>query len=127
MKSRVALFRGINVGGKNKMPMADLVTTPESIDCRSVNTYIQSGNVVFTSSVKSKRLLTWGLVDAVESQSGFRPRILLLDRKQYETAVEHNPFPEASADPKSLHFFFLSQAIQSLVASQIEFRIGNGR
>lgn len=54
MQTWIALLRGINVGGRNTMPMAALATTLESAGCRSVRTYIQSGNVVFTSSSRSK-------------------------------------------------------------------------
>lgn len=48
----VALLRGINVGGKNRLAMKDLVTIFEDVGCREVRTYIQSGNVVFKGSAE---------------------------------------------------------------------------
>ncbi|MFM9064535.1 MAG: DUF1697 domain-containing protein, partial [Pirellula sp.] len=66
MQTWIALLRGINVGGRNKIPMASLATTLETAGCRSVRTYIQSGNSVFTSYLKSKSILNKRLGDATE-------------------------------------------------------------
>ncbi len=51
MKTYIALFRGINVGGKNTLPMRELVAVLEDLGARNVKTYIQSGNAVFVSLV----------------------------------------------------------------------------
>ncbi|MBT5550728.1 MAG: DUF1697 domain-containing protein, partial [Nitrospina sp.] len=48
MTTWIMLFRGINVGGNNLLPMKDLVEELEEIGCASVKTYIQSGNVIFS-------------------------------------------------------------------------------
>tara|TARA_R110002073_G_scaffold41466_8_gene117082 strand:+ start:4778 stop:5317 length:540 start_codon:yes stop_codon:yes gene_type:complete len=109
----IALIRGINVGGHNKMPMAELRTTLEAAGCCSVRTYIQSGNVVFTSPNQSKRKLVKHLGDAIEDQFGFRPAILLLSKDDFRTAVASNPFLDAIAAAKTLHFFFLDSAPRS--------------
>lgn len=107
MQTWIALLRGINVGGNNKIAMATLRSTLEAAGCRSVRTYIQSGNVIFDCSVKSKRNLSKRIGDAIEEQFGFRPQILLLTHDEFHTAVENNPFPDALDAPKTLHFFFL--------------------
>jgi uncharacterized protein (DUF1697 family) len=52
MSTWVAFLRGINVGGKNSLPMKELVAMLESIGARNVKTYIQSGNAVFQSMEK---------------------------------------------------------------------------
>ena len=52
MKTYIALFRGINVGGKNSLPLKELVSLLEDLGCRNVKTYIQSGNAVFESKEK---------------------------------------------------------------------------
>ncbi|MFM7384965.1 MAG: DUF1697 domain-containing protein [Betaproteobacteria bacterium] len=113
MQTWIALFRGINVGGRNKMPMAALATTLESAGCHSVRTYIQSGNVVFMSSSKSKPNLTKKLGDATEYQFGFRPNILLLTDTDFRSAVANNPFTDAIPQPNTLHFFFLDSKPES--------------
>lgn len=113
MQTWIALLRGINVGGRNKVPMATLAATLHSAGCRSVRTYIQSGNVVFTSSSKSKTNLARRLADATEAQFGFRPDILLLSVADFRSAVEKNPFTDAVREPKTLHFFFLDSKPES--------------
>ena len=66
----VALLRGINVGGRNKVPMAELRTAVEDVGHTDVTTYIQSGNVLFTSS-KPRASLEAGLERALERHFGF--------------------------------------------------------
>ena len=95
------------------MPMAELRTTFESAGCRSVRTYIQSGNVVFASPTKSRQNLSKRLGDAIEEQFGFRPSILLLSLDDFCDAVAKNPFLDAVAEPKTLHFFFLDSVPNS--------------
>ena len=107
MQTWIALFRGINVGGRNKMPMAVLARTLESAGCLSVRTYIQSGNVVFVSSLRSKLNLSKRLEDATEAQFGFRPNIFLQTDTDFRSAITNNPFTDAILEPKTLHFFFL--------------------
>ncbi len=89
------------------MPMAALAKTLESAGCGAVRTYIQSGNVVFKSSLKSKPKLLAQLADATEAKFGFRPSILLLTDSDLHAAVANNPFASAEDESKTLHFFFL--------------------
>ncbi len=107
MQTWVALFRGINVGGKNILPMAKLKLLLPSLNCTKVRTYIQSGNVIFESASKSKANLTKRLLDAVEGEFDFRPKVLLLTAGEFLAAKTKNPFPKAVAEPKTLHFYFL--------------------
>lgn len=93
--------------------MSDLATTFESADCHSVRTYIQSGNVVFSSSSRSKRDLNKKLSNAIEGKFGFRPHVFLLTAADFRDAVAKNPFAESVAEPKSLHFFFLDAIPES--------------
>ena len=55
-KVYLALLRGINVGGKNKVPMAELKACFEELGCKNVRTYIASGNVMFESNKSSAEL-----------------------------------------------------------------------
>ncbi len=110
MKTYVALFRGINVGGNNVLPMKELVDALESIGSRNVKTYIQSGNAVFESQETDASLLSNRISAAIEESHGFEPRVLLLELSEIEKAVEANPFPEAESEPKTLHLCFLASA-----------------
>lgn len=107
METCVALFRGINVGGKNTLPMKELVALLERLGCRSVKTYIQSGNAIFRIDAVGRTGLSRRIGDAVRKNHGFEPRVLLLKPADLERAMAANPFPEADAKPKSLHVFFL--------------------
>lgn len=107
MPTWIALFRGINVGGKNILPMVELKRVLESAGCENIRSYIQSGNLVVSSSTKSKRLLTGKMLKATEESFGFRPNLVLLSVAEFSSAIQNNPFPVAVAAPKTLHFFFL--------------------
>ncbi|MCP4005692.1 MAG: DUF1697 domain-containing protein [bacterium] len=107
MTTWIALFRGINVGGKNILPMAKLKIDLASLGLKNVRTYIQSGNVVFESTAKSASSLAAKIAGRVEKQHGFRPHVLLLSREDLLASIDSNPFPQAVSDPKTLHFSFL--------------------
>lgn len=105
----VALFRGINVGGHNLLPMKGLTAALEEIGCTRVKTYIQSGNVVFRKSDSKAPQLAKLIGRTVFEKCGFEPKVLLLTVEELEKAAKLNPFPAAEADPKSLHLLFLAE------------------
>jgi uncharacterized protein (DUF1697 family) len=108
MKTYVALFRGINVGGNNVLPMKNLVALLENIGSKNVKTYIQSGNAVFEHEEENASLLSSKIGTTIENSHGFKPQVLLLGLEDIERAVGSNPFPEAESEPRSLHIFFLA-------------------
>ncbi|TWT50641.1 hypothetical protein Pla22_33840 [Rubripirellula amarantea] len=131
MPTWIALFRGINVGGHNRLPMVDLAHTLEVTGLRSVRTYIQSGNVIFESSSTSKRNIAKQLSDAVEDSFKFRPGVLVLSGDELSAAIDRNPYTEATVDPKTLHFYFLEtvpdlppdEAISKMAKSTERYRL----
>ena len=108
MKTWVALLRGINVVGRRTLLMKDLAAIFERGGFESVRTYIQSGNVVFESARGSARTLAAEIGELILKKSGFRPHVIVLSVAELERAVRGNPFPQADADHRSLHLFFLS-------------------
>ena len=108
MKTWIALLRGINVVGRRTLLMKDLAAIFERGGFESVRTYIQSGNVVFESERGSARTLAAEIGELILRKSGFRPHVIVLSVAELERAVRGNPFPQADADHKSLHLFFLS-------------------
>lgn len=108
MKTFLGLFRGINVGGKNKLLMKDLVALMEDAGLENVGTYIQSGNVVFQSDESDAAGLAAKIQAAIQVRHGLNPELILLDQAQVDRAIAENPFPEADAEPKSVHLSFLS-------------------
>jgi uncharacterized protein (DUF1697 family) len=109
MKTYIALFRGINVGGSHLLPMKDLTLLLEQNGCVDVHTYIQSGNVILRSAIADPSHLAKQVAAAVSRRHGFEPRVLVLTPSDLEQAAEGNPFPEAEDHPKNLHLFFLAE------------------
>lgn len=107
MNTCIALFRGINVGGNNKLPMKELVAVLEGLGLQSIKTYIQSGNVIFQSKASDTQLAT-RIAAAIKKSHGFEPNVLLLDSATLERVIKANPFPEGEGEGNTLHFNFLA-------------------
>ena len=110
MKTWIALLRGINVMGKRKVPMADLVAILKRAGYRSVRSYIQSGNIVFQSGKGTARSLGTQIAQSILDRFGFKPSVMVLNQKELADAVHNNPFQQANEDPKSLHLCFLASS-----------------
>jgi uncharacterized protein (DUF1697 family) len=91
VKTYIALFRGINVGGNHMLPMKELKVVLEKNGCVDVQTYIQSGNVILRSPSDAAGLAK-RLTAAVSKSHGFEPRVLLLTRAEMERAATANQF-----------------------------------
>jgi uncharacterized protein (DUF1697 family) len=113
MRSWLALLRGINVLGRNKVPMKALASALEKAGFQSVQTYIQSGNVLFKSSSRDARTMATRIGRLVERNFGCRPTVLVIGRAELAAAVRANPFPGASENHKSLHLYFLADRPKS--------------
>ena len=106
MTRYVALLRGINVGGRNKVPMAALRATCESVGCTDVATYIQSGNVILDSPLGAAKLGA-ALESAIAEQLGVSPVVVIRTRGQLADVISGNPFPDADTD--TVHVAFLAE------------------
>jgi uncharacterized protein (DUF1697 family) len=107
MNTYIALLRGINVGGKNILPMKELAGLLESLGLSQVTTYLASGNVVFRGPASDVEELAAEIKEAIGRRFGFMPQLLIRSLQDLQEAVAANPFPEAESQPKTLHFFFL--------------------
>lgn len=108
MQTIIILLRGINVGGKNKLKMAELKVILQGLNFHNIQTYIQSGNVVCQVNETNLTLLTKQVKTTLGTHVGFEPAILLLTKNQFLEGLSNNPYPKAEAEPKTLHLFFLS-------------------
>jgi uncharacterized protein (DUF1697 family) len=107
MATWIALLRGVG-GGIRPLSMRDLVKELEGIGLKDVRTYIQSGNVIFSSTRAATRLA--GEIErCIEKKFGFHSNTFVLSVDELRRAAAGNPFPQADAQPKTLHLFFLSQ------------------
>ena len=102
----IALLRGVNVGGHNKLPMAEFRAVLSSLGLQEVATYIQSGNAVFRSPETGLDIAEM-ISRAVSDGFGFAPDVFVLSREDLRAAISQNPYPQASSDPKTLHLFFV--------------------
>src|SRR5512147_2471739 len=105
----VALLRGINVGGKNKLPMKKLAEIFAKAGCGEVKTYIQSGNVVFTAPASLCDGLEEKVSKQIEKGFGHKPPVVLRSLQQMIDVVRNNPFLQPGVDEKSLCVMFLGK------------------
>lgn len=104
----VALLRGINVGGKNKLPMAVLAEMFSVEGARSVTTFIQSGNVVFDAPGTLAGTIGARIERRIEKQLSLRVPVVLRSAAELAAVAARNPFLAAGADPDALHVMFLA-------------------
>ena len=104
MPRYVALLRGVNVGGKNKVPMAELRVVCEALGHTEVSSYIQSGNLVFTAA---KSITPNGLAAAIASEFGIDIHVVLRTERELEQVVKANPF--AGIDLSKVHVGFMAE------------------
>jgi len=87
----IALLRGINVGGKNKVSMADLKICFQTLGFTNVQTYINSGNVIFETELIDKAKLVAGCEHAIEKQFGFAVICSVIFASELHDALKHAP------------------------------------
>jgi uncharacterized protein (DUF1697 family) len=110
LKTFVALLRGINVSGQNKVSMADLRTLFLNLGAEDVRTYVQSGNVVFTSAAASSAELTRAIEMRIRRDLGLSVTVLLRTKAHLAKIVAGNPFVTSGKEPTKLHVTFLADA-----------------
>lgn len=110
MKPHIAFLRGINVGGKNILPMKELAGLFESASATRVRTYIQSGNVAFLldGQIPIGEFQTL-VASRILARFGFEPALLILSLAELESAAAANPFREEILDPATMHLGFLAR------------------
>jgi uncharacterized protein (DUF1697 family) len=105
----ISMLRGVNVGGHNKIKMDALKALYESLKFDSVETHIQSGNVIFRTKEKNIAALTKRIQDAIERKFGFRPDVFLRTASEMREAITRNPFAKRrNIDPSRLLVTFLA-------------------
>jgi uncharacterized protein (DUF1697 family) len=104
--THVALLRGINLGGRNRLAMPALREAVSDLGHTEVSTYIQSGNVLFTPARAAREsTLASGLERAIDETFGIRPRVAVLTCKTLARTVKLNPYAD-EPNPKFVHAIF---------------------
>lgn len=110
MKTFIALFRGINIGGHNLLPMKALTAILQDLGATGVTTYIQSGNAVFRSRPGNPDALAKRIAAEIGKRHGFEPHVLIIEPQTLARVIAGNPFADALGDPVTLHVGFLAGA-----------------
>lgn len=109
MKTFIALLRGINVGGNKRVPMSDLRALCNELGWSNAQTYIQSGNLIFSASGKSAALETQ-LQNAIENYFGFLVPVIIRAATDWPAYVKNNPFLDICKKDPHLVMLCLSKA-----------------
>lgn len=110
MTTYVAFLRGINVGGHNRMKMDELRTVLESAGLENVETYIQSGNVVFEAAETEEGALREAIHDAIEDRFGYDVPVLVRTRAELADIVASLPFDVPGSEGVRHYVTFLDEA-----------------
>jgi uncharacterized protein (DUF1697 family) len=122
----IALLRGINVGGRNPVPMAALREACETLGWENVRTYIQSGNVLFSSNLPAVRLEN-DLEAAIVKRFGLTIAVVVRSAQQWESLADANPFVAAAESQPNLVMLGLSKAKPKRDAeAELQKRAGEG-
>jgi uncharacterized protein (DUF1697 family) len=109
MAAAVSFLRGVNVGGHHKIGMEELRELYEALGLRHVQTYIQSGNVVFRTDARDFTRLSKRIADAIEQRFAFRPGVILRTAGDLRAVIAANPFASrCDLDPRRLLVQFLA-------------------
>ena len=115
----VALLRGINVGGRNRLPMADLRDIFTAAGCAGVRTYIQSGNAVFGAAQDLAEAVPEIVTQAISERFGYETSVVLRSGEELRQIAAANPF-DTSGDPRFLHVAFLENTPSADAVSTLD-------
>src|SRR5216684_5897193 len=111
IETYIALLRGINVSGHKIIKMDELRKSFGALGLSDVQTYVQSGNVVFKAPKQSLEILSKKIREKIVRDFGFSVSIIIRSSEEVRRAIENNPFlKQRGIDSSKLHVTFLSKA-----------------
>ncbi len=109
MQTYIAILRGVNVSGHNKLPMKELKEMLEELGYGNIATYIQSGNAVFQYKKTSEDKLAAQIKEAIKTRFGHDVPVLVRTVDEMQSALKNNPFlMQKDIDTERLHITFLA-------------------
>ncbi|MCF8379062.1 MAG: DUF1697 domain-containing protein [Bacteroidales bacterium] len=109
MTRKIAILRGINVGGKRKILMTDLKAMFEGMKFTEIKTYIQSGNVIFDAPDETNNPeLSLRIEKSIKQKFGFDVPVIIRSAGELNESINRNPFYHEKADINNLHLTLLS-------------------
>lgn len=121
MPTYIAMLRGINVGAHKRMKMDKLRATCEGLGLSNVQTYIQSGNVVFGASKLSCETLAKRMGDCIQREFGFSADVIVRTREEMGEIIKKNPLlKESGVDLAKLHVAFLPEVPSAAALKKLQ-------
>ncbi|TMD48926.1 MAG: DUF1697 domain-containing protein [Chloroflexi bacterium] len=121
MTRYVSLFRGINVGGHQTVPMNELKELHEALGLKDVVTYIQSGNVVFSSDEADLAQLPRQIEDGFAKKFGFQVKVMVRTSAELQDIIDNNPFQnQTMKEPKLMVVLFLATHPESTAMEDLQ-------
>ena len=108
MKKYIVLLRGINVSGKNKLPMADLRDLLNDLGFLNVQTYIQSGNIILEAD-EGKSVICNKIKEGIQNKFGYDVSVIARTIPEWKKAIATYPFP--TDNTKIVAFVFLNKKV----------------
>ena len=116
----IALLRGINVGGKNKLPMKDLAAMFREAGCEDVRTYIQSGNVIFRAVPALAKGIPSLISQSIMDRFGYSVPVVVRTARDLQQIVEGNPFAQVEFEANKLLVLFLADVPDSALVESLD-------
>jgi uncharacterized protein (DUF1697 family) len=127
MTTYLALLRGINVSGKNPVPMARLKETFAGLGFSEVRTYLQSGNVVFQTRKTTPAKLAAEINAAISRDFGHEVPVLVLTAEQLDAIASHNPlWPRSGGEETHFHATFLFDPVSKATFDALKLPAAEG-
>jgi len=120
MPTIIAMLRGVNLGGHKLVKMEALRALCDSLQCRNTQTYVQSGNVVFSTKEKNLSKLTRRIEDGIEKSFGFRAAVIVRTPDEMRKAIAANPFAKRELHPSKVIVVFLADELTAETRNQLE-------
>jgi uncharacterized protein (DUF1697 family) len=105
----ISMLRGVNLGSHHRIRMDVLRAVYESLGLRAVQTYVQSGNVIFQTKDRNLVKLAQQIADGIEKEFGFRPAVIVRTSAELRQVIVANPFAKRKGiEPSKLLVTFLA-------------------
>ncbi len=116
----VAFLRGLNVGGKNRIKMPELIAAFMAAGCEDVGTFIQSGNVLFRASAQTVKRVPQLVSGHLSQEFDINSPVVMRSAKALEGVVSRNPFLKPEVSTQALHVAFLAEVPQKQDAAALD-------
>ena len=116
----VALMRGVNVGGQNKLPMKHLIDIFDCARAQDVRTYIQTGNVIFSSTAVAAKQIASAVRNEIERRHAYNVPVVIRSAAALRRVVAANPFLHHGAATEKLHVAFLAKKPTAAMVKELD-------